>query len=234
MARISPAEPASGRDPLVVTLPPERHAVTSDALRRLAGSNHLRRCSSRLAISSVVTSTRGPNEINRGGCGSPDSGVSQRVRWPPYAHEALWVNDIFAARWPRTYSARLAAAFRYGGRFEIGATRHPCLCVYSFFADAVVIAGLILGGGALVAGGRPSSSQSASLPSVGGLVAVLITGGVLSVASLIVVSSPCSQWLFRERPLEAVTAPSIAAIARRNQRVGVEFNQHLGKAQCRS
>ena len=62
-ARISPAEPASGRDPLVVTLPPEERSDI-DALRRLP----IRTTSGVLKPLGdfvLVTSTRGPNEINR-------------------------------------------------------------------------------------------------------------------------------------------------------------------------
>ena len=175
-AGISPAEPASGRDPLVVTLPPEERSDI-DALRRLP----IRTTSGVLKPLGdfvLVTSTRGPNEINREDVARRivvSANVSGRPLGPV-------VNDI---RSQVAKSVRLPVGYgiRYGGQFESEQRATRALILYSLVA-AVVIAGLML---VAVRSWPATVAILINLPLalVGGLVAVLISGGVLSVASLI-------------------------------------------------
>ena len=174
--RLRPAEPASGLDPLVVTLPPEQRSDL-DALRRLpirTDSGALKPLGNFI----LVTSTRGPNEINREDVARRivvSANVSGRPLGPV-------VNDIRsqvakAVRLPVGYS------IRYGGQFESEQRATRSLFFYSLLA-AVVIAGLML---VAVRSWPATVAILINLPLalVGGLVAILISGGVLSVASLI-------------------------------------------------
>ena len=174
--RLRPAEPASGLDPLVVTLPPEQRSDL-DALRRLpirTDSGALKPLGNFI----LVTSTRGPNEINREDVARRivvSANVSGRSLGPV-------VNDIRsqvakAVRLPVGYS------IRYGGQFESEQRATRSLFFYSLLA-AVVIAGLML---VAVRSWPATVAILINLPLalVGGLVAILISGGVLSVASLI-------------------------------------------------
>jgi len=175
-ARISPAEPASGRDPLVVMLPPEERSDI-DALRRLP----IRTTSGVLKPLGdfvLVTSTRGPNEINREDVARRivvSANVSGRPLGPV-------VKDI---RSQVAKSVRIPVGYgiRYGGQFESEQRATRALILYSLVA-AVVIAGLMM---VAVRSWPATVAILINLPLalVGGLVAVLISGGVLSVASLI-------------------------------------------------
>ena len=174
--RLRPAEPASGLDPLVVTLPPEQRSDL-DALLRLpirTDSGALKPLGNFI----LVTSTRGPNEINREDVARRivvSANVSGRPLGPV-------VNDIRsqvakAVRLPVGYS------IRYGGQFESEQRATRSLFFYSLLA-AVVIAGLML----VAMRSWPATVAiliNLPLALVGGLVAILISGGVLSVASLI-------------------------------------------------
>ena len=175
-ARLRPAEPASGLDPLVVTLPPEQRSDL-DALRRLpirTDSGELKP----LGDFILVTSTRGPNEINR-----EDEArrivVSANVSGRPLGPVVYDIRSQVAkaVRLPVGYS------IRYGGQFESEQRATRSLVLYSLLA-AVLIAGLML---EAVRSWPATVAILINLPLalVGGLVAVLISGGVLSVASLI-------------------------------------------------
>ncbi len=173
---ISPAEPASGRDTLVVTLPPEQRSDLK-ALRGLP----IRTASGALEPLGdfvLVTSTRGPKEIKREDVARRivvSANVSGRPLGPV-------VNDI---RSQVATTVRLPAGYslRFGGQFESEQRATRALVHYSLLA-AVVIAGLML---VAVRSWPATIAILINLPLalVGGLVAVLISGGVLSMASLI-------------------------------------------------
>ena len=175
-ARLRPAEPASGLDPLVVTLPPEQRSDL-DALRRLpirTDSGALKP----LGDFILVTSTRGPNEINREDVARRivvSANVSGRPLGPV-------VNDI-RSQVAKSVRLPIGYSIRYGGQFESEQRATRSLFLYSLLA-AVVIAGLML---VAVRSWPATVAILINLPLalVGGLVAVLISGGVLSVASLI-------------------------------------------------
>ena len=175
-ARLRPAEPASGLDPLVVTLPPEQRSDL-DALRRLpirTESGALKP----LGDFILVTSTRGPNEINREDVARRivvSANVSGRPLGPV-------VNDI-RSQVAKSVRLPIGYSIRYGGQFESEQRATRSLFLYSLLA-AVVIAGLML----VAVRSLPATVAiliNLPLALVGGLVAVLISGGVLSVASLI-------------------------------------------------
>ena len=175
-ARLRPAEPASGLDPLVVTLPPEQRSDL-DALRRLpirTDSGALKP----LGDFILVTSTRGPNEINREDVARRivvSANVSGRPLGPV-------VNDI-RSQVAKSVRLPIGYSIRYGGQFESEQRATRSLFLYSLLA-AVVIAGLML----VAVRSLPATVAiliNLPLALVGGLVAVLISGGVLSVASLI-------------------------------------------------
>ena len=173
---ISPAEPASGRDTLVVTLPPKQRSDLK-ALRGLP----IRTASGALEPLGdfvLVTSTRGPKEIKREDVARRivvSANVSGRPLGPV-------VNDI---RSQVATTVRLPAGYslRFGGQFESEQRATRALVHYSLLA-AVVIAGLML---VAVRSWPATIAILINLPLalVGGLVAVLISGGVLSMASLI-------------------------------------------------
>ena len=175
-ARLRPAEPASGLDPLVVTLPPEQRSDL-DAFRRLpirTESGALKP----LGDFILVTSTRGPNEINREDVARRivvSANVSGRPLGPV-------VNDI-RSQVAKSVRLPIGYSIRYGGQFESEQRATRSLFLYSLLA-AVVIAGLML----VAVRSLPATVAiliNLPLALVGGLVAVLISGGVLSVASLI-------------------------------------------------
>ena len=175
-ARLRPAEPASGLDPLVVTLPPEQRSDL-DAFRRLpirTDSGALKP----LGDFILVTSTRGPNEINREDVARRivvSANVSGRPLGPV-------VNDI-RSQVAKSVRLPIGYSIRYGGQFESEQRATRSLFLYSLLA-AVVIAGLML----VAVRSLPATVAiliNLPLALVGGLVAVLISGGVLSVASLI-------------------------------------------------
>ena len=175
-ALISPAEPASGRHPLVVTLRPEERSDL-DMLSRVpirTASGVLKP----LGDFVLAKSTRGPNEINREDV-SRRIVVSANVASRPLGPV---VNDI---RSQVAQSVRLPVGYsiRYGGQFESEQRATRALVLYSLLA-AVVIACLML---VAVRSWPATVAILINLPLalVGGLVAVLISGGVLSVASLI-------------------------------------------------
>ena len=173
---INPAEPASGRDPLVVTLPPEQRSDL-EALGRVpirTASGVLKPLGDFVS----VTSTRGPNEINREDV-SRRIVVSANISGRPLGP---LVNDI---RSQVATSVQLPAGYtiRYGGQFESEQRATRALVLYSLIA-ALIIACLML---VAVRSWPATVAILINLPLalVGGLVAVLISGGVLSVASLI-------------------------------------------------
>ena len=175
-ARLRPAEPASGLDPLVVTLPPEQRSDL-DALRRLP----IRTASGVLQPLGdfvVVKSTRGPNEINREDVARRIV-VSANVAGRPLGPV---VNDI-RSQVSKSVTLPAGYAIRYGGQFESEQRATRALVFFSGLA-AVLIALLML----VVVRSWPATVAiliNLPLALVGGLVAVLLSGGVLSVASLI-------------------------------------------------
>ena len=173
---ISPAESASGRHPLVVTLRPEQRSDL-DVLRRVP-IRTITGVLKPLGDYVWVESTRGPNEINREDV-SRRIVVSANVAGRPLGPV---VNDI---RSQVAKSVRLPVGYtiRYGGQFESEQRATRALVFYSLFA-AVLMACLML---VTVRSWPATVAILINLPLalVGGLVAVLVSGGVLSVASLI-------------------------------------------------
>ena len=175
-ALISPAEPARGLPALVVTLPPEQRSDL-DALRRAP----IRTASGALEPLGdfvMVTSTRGPNEINREDVARRIV-VSANVAGRPLGPV---VNDI-RAQVAESVGLPAGYTIHYGGQFESEQRATRVLVLYSGLA-AVVIALLML---VAVRSWPATVAILINLPLalVGGLVAVLLSGGVLSVASLI-------------------------------------------------
>lgn len=175
-ALINPAESSSGRHALVVTLPPEQRSDL-DALRRVP----IRTASGALEPLGdfvMVESTRGPNEINHEDVARRivvSANVASRPLGPV-------VNDI---RGQVAKSVRLPVGYtiRYGGQFESEQRATRALVLYSLLA-AVMIACLML----FAVRSWPATVAiliNLPLALVGGLVAVLLSGGVLSVASVI-------------------------------------------------
>ena len=175
-ALISPAEPATGRPAVVVTLPPDQRSDL-EALRRVP----IRTASGMLKPLGdfvLVQSTRGPNEINREDVARRivvSANVADRPLGPV-------VNDI-RRQVARSVKLPVGYSIRYGGQFESEQRATRALVVYSVLA-AVMIAVLMV---VAVRSWPATVAILINLPLalVGGLVAVLISGGVLSVASLI-------------------------------------------------
>ncbi|ABI45299.1 efflux RND transporter permease subunit [Synechococcus sp. CC9311] len=175
-ALISPAESASGRNAVVVTLPPEQRS-NLNALRRVP----IRTASGALKPLGdfvMVESTHGPNEIYR-------EDVARRIVVSANVAERPLGSVVNNIRSLVDKSVTLPAGYtiRYGGQFESEQRATRALLIYSVLA-AVVIAFLMV----IAVRSWPATAAilvNLPLALVGGLVAVLLSGGVLSVASLI-------------------------------------------------
>ncbi len=173
---LTPAQPASGRRAVVVTLPPDQRGDL-EALRRIP----IRTATGALKpLGDFVTaeSTRGPNEINREDVTRRivvSANVAKRPLGPVVKDIRRHVSTALTL--PAGYS------IRYGGQFESEQRATRTLVTYSLLA-AVLIAILML---VAVRSWTAMVAILLNLPLalVGGLIAVLLSGGVLSVASLI-------------------------------------------------
>ena len=173
---VSPAEPASDTPPVVVTLPVEQRGD----LERLQ-QVPVRTASGRLQpLGSFVTiqSVRGPNAINREDV-SRRIVVSANVAGRPLGPV---VNDI-RNQVRRSLMLPEGYTIHYGGQFESEQRATRSLLIFSIVA-AAVMAGLM----AIVVQSWPAMLAiliNLPLALIGGLMAVLLSGGVISVASLI-------------------------------------------------
>ena len=164
------------RAPLVVTLSAEQQGDLR-ALQRLP----IRTASGALKpLGSFMTfeQTTGPNEINREDV-SRRIVVSANVAGRPLGPV---VNDI---RREVAGSVKLPSGYtlRYGGQFESEQRATRSLVLYSLLAAVVIAAVMVIAVRSLPA--TIAILLNLPLALVGGLVAVLLSGGVLSVASLI-------------------------------------------------
>ena len=173
---VAAAQPASGRMPVVVALPPDQRGDL-EALRQVpirVASGAIKPLGAFVTIASV----RGPNEIKR-------EDVSRRIVVSAnVAGRALGpVVDEIRSQVAKSVTLPSGYTIRYGGQFEAEQRASRSLVTYSVLA-AVVIALLMV---VAVRSWPATIAILLNLPLalVGGLIAVLLSGGVLSVASLI-------------------------------------------------
>ena len=173
---VSPAEPASGRLPMVVMLQGDQRGdleVLSQVPIRTS-SGMLKPLGNFVTMEQVT----GPNEVNREDV-SRRIVVSANVAGRPLGPVVQDIQRQVAnsVTFPSGYT------LSYGGQFESEQRATRSLVLYSLLAAVVI-------GGVMVIAVRSWPATVAILLNlplalVGGLVAVLLSGGVLSVASLI-------------------------------------------------
>ena len=173
---VSSEAPTSLRAPLVVTLSAEQQGDLQ-ALQELpirTASGELKPLGSFMSFEQ----TSGPNEINREDV-SRRIVVSANVAGRPLGPV---VNDI---RREVAGSVKLPSGYtlRYGGQFESEQRATRSLVLYSLLAAVLIAAVMVVAVRSLPA--TIAILLNLPLALVGGLVAVLLSGGVLSVASLI-------------------------------------------------
>ena len=169
--------PSSGvQAPLVVTLPAEQQGDLQ-SLRQLP----VRTASGALKpLGDFMTfeQTTGPNEVNREDV-SRRIVVSANVAGRPLGPV---VNDI-QRRVQQSVKLPAGYTLRYGGQFESEQRATRALVIYSLLAAVVIAAVMVVAVRSLPA--TVAILLNLPLALVGGLVAVLLSGSVLSVASLI-------------------------------------------------
>ena len=169
--------PSSGvQAPLVVTLPAEQQGDLQ-SLRQLP----VRTASGALKpLGDFMTfeQTTGPNEVNREDV-SRRIVVSANVAGRPLGPV---VNDI-QRRVQQSVKLPAGYTLRYGGQFESEQRATRALVIYSLLAAVVIAAVMMVAVRSLPA--TVAILLNLPLALVGGLVAVLLSGSVLSVASLI-------------------------------------------------
>ena len=173
---VSSAASASDRAPLVVTLPAQQQG-DPEVLQELP----IRTASGALKpLGSFMTfeQTSGPNEVNREDV-SRRIVVSANVAGRPLGPV---VNDI-RRRVAESVTLPPGYTLRYGGQFESEQRATRSLVLYSLLAAAVIAAVMVVAVRSLPA--TVAILLNLPLALVGGLVAVLLSGSVLSVASLI-------------------------------------------------
>ena len=173
---VSSAASASDRAPLVVTLPAQQQG-DPEVLQELP----IRTASGALKpLGSFMTfeQTSGPNEVNREDV-SRRIVVSANVAGRPLGPV---VNDI-RRRVAESVTLPPGYTLRYGGQFESEQRATRSLVLYSLLAAVVIAAVMVVAVRSLPA--TVAILLNLPLALVGGLVAVLLSGSVLSVASLI-------------------------------------------------
>ncbi len=173
---IGQAESSGVAAPLVVTLPTEQQGDLQ-SLQELP----IRTASGALKpLGDFMTfeQTTGPNEVNREDV-SRRIVVSANVAGRPLGPV---VNDI-RRRVDRSVKLPSGYSLRYGGQFESEQRATRSLVLYSLLAAVVIAAVMVVAVRSLPA--TVAILLNLPLALVGGLVAVLLSGSVLSVASLI-------------------------------------------------